>query len=113
MQPPRVDRLPANRRPWKQPSVDCVSGTMGPEGGPEASSSHPPKLVAFKKLLASYGKRKMNESRHEFVKKLDCIPIVALPAEETCRSALNLADRGLIGQFIGLWPSPKTVNAWV
>jgi hypothetical protein len=41
------------------------------------------------------------------------ISLVALPAEETCRSALNLAERGLIGQFTGLWPSPKVVDAWV
>ena len=86
---------------------------MGPEGGPEASSSHPPELVAFKKLIDSYGKRKMNESQHKFIKKLDCISTVSLLTEETCRSTLNLADRGLIGQFIDLWPSPKTIDAWV
>eukprot|EP00253_Pinus_taeda_P023673 PITA_23673 len=27
--------------------------------------------------------------------------------------ALSLADRGLIGQFTGLWPSPKTTEKWV
>jgi hypothetical protein len=47
------------------------------------------------------------------VKKLDNIPTVTLPVEETCRSALNLAERGLIGQFTGLWPSPKAVEEWV
>jgi hypothetical protein len=51
--------------------------------------------------------------QQKFVKKLDSIPSVALPAEETCRSALNLVERGLIGQFTGLWPSPKAVDAWV
>lgn len=33
--------------------------------------------------------------------------------EETCRTALNLAEGGLIGQFTGLWPSPKAVEEWV
>eukprot|EP00253_Pinus_taeda_P012689 PITA_12689 len=27
--------------------------------------------------------------------------------------ALSLADQGLIGQFTGLWPSPKTTEQWV
>jgi len=27
--------------------------------------------------------------------------------------ALSLAERGLVGQFTGLWPSPKTVQRWV
>jgi hypothetical protein len=47
------------------------------------------------------------------VKKMDNIPTVELPVEETCRSTLNLAKRDLIGQFIGLWPSPKAVEYWV
>jgi len=51
--------------------------------------------------------------QQKFVKKLDSIPSVALPAEETCRSSFNLYKRGLIGQFTGLWPSPKAIDAWV
>ena len=46
------------------------------------------------------------------MKKVD-IPSVELPADQTCRSALNLAERGLIGQFTGLWPSPKAIDGWV
>ena len=34
-------------------------------------------------------------------------------SEETCRVALNLAERGLIKQFTGLWLSPKAVDDWV
>ena len=41
------------------------------------------------------------------------IPSVELPAEKTCCSALNLVERGLIGQFTGLWPSPKAIDGWV
>ena len=36
-----------------------------------------------------------------------------LPAEQPCRTAMNIVDRGLIGQFIGLWPSPKAIDGWV
>ena len=46
------------------------------------------------------------------MKKVD-IPSVELPAERICRSALNLAERGLIGQFTGLWSSPKAIDGWV
>ena len=71
----------------------------------------PPDLEAFNKLIASSGKRKGGPTQ-KFVKKVD-IPSVELPAEKTCRSALNLAERGLIGQFTGLWPSPKAIDRWV
>ena len=86
---------------------------MGPDGGPDGSSYTLPELAAFRKLIASSNKRKLNETRQKFVKNMDNIPTVALPAEETCRSALNLSNRGLIGQFTGLSPSPKAVDAWV
>ena len=86
---------------------------MGPDGGPDGSSSPPPELAAFRKLIANSGKCKLNKTQQKFVKKMDNIPTVALPAEETCISALNLLDRGLIGPFIGMWPSPKVVEAWV
>ena len=55
----------------------------------------PPDLEAFKILIASSGKRKGGPT-HKFVKKVD-IPSVELPTDKTCRSALNIAERGLIG----------------
>jgi hypothetical protein len=72
-----------------------------------------PKIDAFRKLVVEASKRLPSAAQQKFVKKLECIPSVELPLEETCRSAVNLADRGLIGQFTGLWPSPKSVEAWV
>ena len=39
--------------------------------------------------------------------------MVELPAERICQSTLNLAERGLIGQFTSLWPSPKAIEGWV
>ena len=38
---------------------------------------------------------------------------MSLPVDDACISVLNLAERGLIGQFTGLWPSPKAVDDWV
>ena len=60
----------------------------------------PPELEAFKMLIAS-GRKRTQGGVQRFVKKVD-IPSVELPAERTCRLALKLANRGLIGQFLGL-----------
>ena len=68
----------------------------------------PPEIDAFKRLIASCGKRKGTPLAQTFVKKSE-IPYVDLPVERPCRTALDLAKRGLIGQFTGLWPSPKAI----
>lgn len=84
-------------------------------GGPEAPppSPPPPDILAFKKLIDDSSKRPAREIQSKFLKKLDSIPTVALPVEDSCRSALNLAKRGFSDQFIGLWPSPNVVEVWV
>ena len=81
---------------------------MDPEGVPPLSL--PLDLEAFKRLIASNGKRKRAAS-NKFVKKVD-IPSVELTAERICRFALNLVEQGLIGEFTGLWPSPKAIEGW-
>jgi hypothetical protein len=86
---------------------------MASGGGPEAPPPLPPEVAAFKALVSASGKRPVSGPQLKFVKKLDSIPKVALPEEEICRSALNLAENGLIGQFTGLWPSPRAVEEWV
>eukprot|EP00253_Pinus_taeda_P028376 PITA_28376 len=86
--------------------------TMTSDEGSEPSPL-PPKVLDFQKMVAACGKWPPSPQQQKFVKKKDCIPTVALPVEETCRSALNLVDRGLIGQFTGLWPSPKSVEDWI
>ena len=72
----------------------------------------PPELDAFKPLIAACGKRKGSPLGQPFVKKAD-IPSIDLSAERPYRTALNLAERGLIGQFTELWPSSKAVDGWV
>ena len=71
----------------------------------------PPELEAFKKLIAS-GRKRNGGGSQKFIKKVD-IPSVELPAKRTCRSTLNLVDRGIIGQFSGLYPSPKATDGLV
>ena len=61
----------------------------------------PPNLgLAFKRLAASRNKRKLSQDQQYFVKKLHNIPLVALPVDQTCQTALNIADRGLIANSL-------------
>ena len=67
---------------------------------------------AFNLLLASLPKKRTSEAA-KFVKKLDDIPEISLPGKGPIQVALSLANRALIGQFTGLWPSPKSTEIWV
>lgn len=59
--------------------------------------SPPLELEAFRSLIATTGKRQPSRPQLRFVKKLGSIPTMSLPVEDTCKSALNLTERGLIG----------------
>jgi hypothetical protein len=85
---------------------------MSPSGGLDPSPP-PPEVTAFKALIDLNSKRQPSVSQQKFVKRMNTIPTVALPEAETCKAALNLAEKGLIGQFTGLWPSPKSVEEWI
>eukprot|EP00253_Pinus_taeda_P004488 PITA_04488 len=82
-----------------------------PEGSAPPADP-PPEVSAFISLIASRTKRPPSAFQQKFIKRMDTIPSVALPEEDTCKAALNLAERGVIGQFTGLWPSPKSVEEW-
>ena len=82
---------------------------MASGGGP---TPLPPELDAFKRLIVACGKTKGSPLGKPFVKKVD-IPSIDLLAERPCQTTLNLFERGLIGQFTGLWPSPKAIDGWV
>lgn len=71
-----------------------------------------PAFDAFNQLLAGLPPKKRSDAS-KFVKKLNEIPEISLPLETPIQVALSLADRGLIGQFTGLWPSPKSTKNWV
>ena len=84
---------------------------MSGEGGSRTPPPIPTEKDKFARLVASQSKKTTNEASPNFVKRIKDVPVVALPSEDTIWVALSLADRALIGQFIGLWPSPKTTES--
>jgi hypothetical protein len=73
----------------------------------------PFELESFTRLITLQGKKRKCRELPKFVKNLEEITEVALPLEKTIQIALSLAERALIGQFTGLWPSPKSMERWV
>jgi hypothetical protein len=48
-----------------------------------------------------------------FVKKLDAISEIDLSPEHPMKVALSLSERGLVGQFMGLWSSTRSTDNWI
>jgi len=67
----------------------------------------------FTSLIPDNASARIRPSATKFVKKLDEILEVSLPPSLPRKSAIALAERGLVGQFTGLWPSPRSVQKWV
>jgi hypothetical protein len=84
-----------------------------PGGGDSASSPPLSDADAFRKLVGSSRKRSGPLQVPKFIKKLEEIPEIALLETQPVKIALALAERGLVGQFMGLWPSPKTTDDWI
>ena len=84
--------------------------TMGTEEGGSTSS---PLSELFKNLVAEQNKNISKGAPLKLVKRIEDVPVVALPPEDTIHVDLSLADRALIRQFTGLWPSPKTTKCCV
>lgn len=63
-------------------------------------------------ILVELPKKKAPEPS-KFVKRLEDIPAISLPPETPMQVALSLSERALVGQFTGLWPSPKSTESWV
>ena len=68
---------------------------------------------AFHKLIASSSLKPSSVIVPNFVKKLDEIPVIDLPPQHPMHIAVSLVDRALVGQFIGLWYSPNTIDNWI
>jgi hypothetical protein len=49
----------------------------------------------------------------KFVKKMDDIPKVQVHADSSRPLVLKIVEHGLVGQFMGIWPSPRVVSEWV
>ena len=86
---------------------------MASPGGGEPPSSPISAVDAFRKLLGSPGKKLVAHEVPKFIKKVDAVPEITLPEEPSIKIALALAIIGLVGQFMGLWPSPKTMDDWI
>ena len=74
---------------------------MAEETGGDSPSN---RSEAFERLISNSVNRSSKRELPKFVKRIEDVPVVALPPEETIRVALSLADRALIGQFTGLCP---------
>ena len=90
---------------------------MEEHGSPRASSPlHPPpplpNNVAFSSLIKSFPKKKKAECS-KFVKSVEEMSEVSLPLDIPIQVALSMSERVLVGQFTGLWPSPKATKTWV
>eukprot|EP00253_Pinus_taeda_P031855 PITA_31855 len=68
---------------------------------------------AFTSLIATIRAPRNMQTINKFLEKLEDIPEISLPLSLPCRAALSLAERGLVGQFTGIWPSTKSVQRWV
>lgn len=94
---------------------------MEPPDPPEDGDTPPKKLIseqdenadAFASLIYAIGPSRNKPLISKFVKKLEDIPEISLPPSLPCQAALSLSERGLVGQFTGLWPSPRSVQKWV
>ena len=84
-------------------------------GSPPPPPPRPPSAdeVAFLHLVHATRKKVGSAPPSKFVKKLDAIPEIELPPEHSIPMAVALAEKALIGQFTGPWPSPRTTNSWV
>jgi len=84
-----------------------------PGGGFSPPSAPTSAEEAFRRLLKSPGFKPVAPSIPKFIKKLDAVPEIDLPSEEPIKIALALAERGLVSQLMGLWPSTRTTDDWI
>jgi len=76
---------------------------------PEAAAAQ----QAFTTLVKSLPPQRPRPAISKLLKKLDVLQEVILPPALPRMATLSLAERGLIGQFTGLWPSPKRAQRWI
>eukprot|EP00253_Pinus_taeda_P033123 PITA_33123 len=98
----------------KEEDPRSLATAMGDPGGGDSS---PTPLIsseeAFRRLLTQKGKKRPAPEVPKFIKKLEEVPEIALQEDQPIKIALALADRGLVGQFMGRWPSTKITDEWI
>ena len=80
---------------------------------PDPPGGDPDLQRAFSNLVKYLPLQRPRPTATKFVKKLDVLQEVQLPPTIPRMAAISLAEKGLIEQFTGLWPSPRTVQRWV
>jgi hypothetical protein len=73
----------------------------------------PSPSATFNKLITACSKKATSGDPSSFVKRLEDIPVITLPPEQPMKIAISLSERGLVGQFMGLWPSTRTTDNWI
>jgi hypothetical protein len=84
---------------------------MAGQGGEPPPPPSP--ASSFRRLVEACTKHSTTVEAPSFVKKLQDIPEIDLPPDQPMKIALSLSDRGLIGQFMGLWPSARSTENWI
>jgi hypothetical protein len=82
---------------------------MPSQGGGEPPPPPSP-TASFNKLITACRKKSIQEESSSFVRRMDNVPEINLPPEQPMKVALSLSERGLVGQFMGLWPSTRTTD---
>ena len=83
---------------------------MAPPDAATEGSNEQSTTSDFSAFIKSLQPQHPRPALSRFFKNLDGLQEVNLPPTLPRMAALSLAERGLIGQFIGLWPSPRTVQ---
>ena len=81
-----------------------MASTLGGERPPPT-----PNELTFTLLVRLLNKAGIKPDSSIFVNKLSEILEVVLPTTITKQKALAMSERGLIGQFIGIWPSTRSM----
>jgi hypothetical protein len=84
----------------------CMASASG--GGPNTPSVD---ITAFSSFITSLPKPSKHPSSH-FVKKLDEISTIPIQ-DNSINLVLCFVENGLIGQFTGIWPSPRAMATWI
>jgi len=85
---------------------------MDAQGGGEPPPPPSP-TTSFRKLIAACNKKLPPSNPPSFVKRLDVVPEIDHPLDHPMKVTLSLSERGLVGQFMGLWPSTRSTEKWI
>jgi hypothetical protein len=81
-------------------------------GGADPPPDFDSQAAAFQQLVTYKGKSAAKPSISCFVKKLDQTPEVCLRTVSRYK-ALTFAEKGLVNQFTGLWPTLRHMETWI